>query len=268
MLLSLANELYFGATFEERRALVDEALAMARRLGDDRLLLDALLVAHIALVHARTAEQRLASSPRRWSWPRHRRRAGLRGRGDPARGRRGRARAGRPDVGVGGPRATRGRAARHQYGLLILEAWRCPGWRWPAASRSATSGRPDAAPDGAHREPRFVFEQLKGLARTITGKEKPDFAGPVGITKEMAKAVQSGPGPAFLLLAMLSAYLGWFNLLPVPALDGGRLIFLFFEAIARRKPDAKVEAHVHMVGLVMMLGLIGIVTYFDIFPKH
>jgi regulator of sigma E protease len=116
--------------------------------------------------------------------------------------------------------------------------------------------------------PKFVYEQLRGLARTITGKEKPDFAGPVGITKEMAKAVQSGPGPAFILLAMLSTYLGWFNLLPIPALDGGRLIFLFFEAIARRKPDAKVEAQVHAAGLIMMLTLILFVTYFDIFPKH
>ena len=49
---------------------------------------------------------------------------------------------------------------------------------------------------------------------------------------------------------MLSAYLGGFNLLPVPALDGGRLIFLFFEAVSRRKPDAKIEARVHALGLV------------------
>jgi len=116
--------------------------------------------------------------------------------------------------------------------------------------------------------PRIVYDLVRGLARTITGKEKPELSGPVGITREMAKAVQSGPGPAFILLGMLSAYLGGFNLLPVPALDGGRLIFLFFEAVARRKPDAKVEAQVHFVGLMMMLTLIAFVTYWDIFPKH
>ncbi len=116
--------------------------------------------------------------------------------------------------------------------------------------------------------PRIVIELVKGLGRMVTGKEKPELSGPVGITKEMAKAVRSGPGPAFELLGMLSAYLGGFNLLPVPALDGGRLIFLFFEAIARRKPDAKMEARVHALGLMMMLGLILVVTYFDVLPRH
>jgi regulator of sigma E protease len=115
--------------------------------------------------------------------------------------------------------------------------------------------------------PRIVYELVSGLVRMITGREKPELSGPVGIVKETAKAVKLGPGPAFQLLGALSAYLGGFNLLPVPALDGGRLIFLFFEAIARRKPDAKVEAQVHFVGLVMMLGLILFVTYFD-FLKH
>jgi regulator of sigma E protease len=116
--------------------------------------------------------------------------------------------------------------------------------------------------------PRIVIELVKGIGRMVTGKEKPELSGPVGITKEMAKAVRSGPGPAFELLGMLSAYLGGFNLLPVPALDGGRLIFLFFEALARRKPDAKMEARVHALGLMMMLGLILVVTYFDFMPKH
>ena len=70
------------------------------------------------------------------------------------------------------------------------------------------------------------------------------------------------------LLGAISAYLGGFNLLPFPALDGGRLLFLGFEAASRRKPDAKVEARVHAIGLLMMLTLIAIVTYTDIMPKH
>jgi regulator of sigma E protease len=66
---------------------------------------------------------------------------------------------------------------------------------------------------------------------------------------------------------MLSAYLGAFNLLPFPALDGGRLIFLGAEAVSRRKPDAKIEARVHAVGLLMLLTLIGFVTYADLISK-
>jgi hypothetical protein len=60
VLLSLANELYYGAPYEERRALVDEALAMARRLGDDALLLDACQIAFSSLWRAATAQERLA----------------------------------------------------------------------------------------------------------------------------------------------------------------------------------------------------------------
>jgi DNA-binding SARP family transcriptional activator len=60
VLLSLANELYYGAPFEERRALVDEALAMARRLDDDALVLDACQTSFSSLWRASTAEERLA----------------------------------------------------------------------------------------------------------------------------------------------------------------------------------------------------------------
>jgi DNA-binding SARP family transcriptional activator/tetratricopeptide (TPR) repeat protein len=58
-MLGLANELYYGATFEERRALVDEALAMARRIDDDALLLDACQIAFSALWCPRTTQERL-----------------------------------------------------------------------------------------------------------------------------------------------------------------------------------------------------------------
>jgi regulator of sigma E protease len=135
-------------------------------------------------------------------------------------------------------------------------------------SHSEPVGLKEAAALSVIEPPRIVYELVKGLGRMVTGKEKPELSGPVGITREMAKAVRSGAGPAFELLGALSAYLGGFNLLPVPALDGGRLIFLLFEAVARRKPDAKMEARVHALGLMMMLGLILVVTYFDIIPRH
>jgi hypothetical protein len=58
VMLSLALEIYYGSTFEERQALVDEGMAMARRLGDDALLLDACQIAFVALWRPSTAEQR------------------------------------------------------------------------------------------------------------------------------------------------------------------------------------------------------------------
>jgi regulator of sigma E protease len=115
--------------------------------------------------------------------------------------------------------------------------------------------------------PKVVIGLVRGLGRMIMLKEKPELSGPVGIVRETAGAVRTGAGPTLHFLGALSAYLGGFNLLPFPALDGGRLIFLAFEAASRRRPDAKIEARVHAIGLLMMLTLIAFVTYTEIIPK-
>jgi regulator of sigma E protease len=126
---------------------------------------------------------------------------------------------------------------------------------------------PLALPEAAWRSvvyPAMVVEQLvRGLARMMTAEETPDVSGPVGIVKYGAQMVEAGPYEILAFLAMLSAYLGGFNLLPVPALDGGRLMFLGYEAVARRKPNARVEAHIHAVGLLMFLALVAVVTVQD-----
>src|SRR5262249_28485165 len=102
------------------------------------------------------------------------------------------------------------------------------------------------------KPPLVVYETAQGIADWIRGKEKPDVTGPVGMVKQTADVVAKGPGPYLILLGALSAYLGAFNLLPIPALDGGRLLFLLVEAVSRRKPDAKSEAKVHAIGLLML----------------
>lgn len=79
--------------------------------------------------------------------------------------------------------------------------------------------------------------------------------------------MRSGTGDAFKLLGMISAYLAGFNLLPFPALDGGRLLFLGFEAASKKRADAKIEAKIHAVGLLMFLTLIAFVTYGELVPK-
>ncbi|HMA97254.1 MAG TPA: RIP metalloprotease RseP [Polyangiaceae bacterium] len=108
---------------------------------------------------------------------------------------------------------------------------------------------------------------IMDLTKTITGRKKlsmKDLAGPVGIVGETGKAAKRGVVDFLSLLGLLSTYLGIFNLLPIPALDGGRLVFLGYEAVARRRPNAKVEAQIHAVGLAMLLLLIAVVTVFDI----
>jgi regulator of sigma E protease len=103
-----------------------------------------------------------------------------------------------------------------------------------------------------------------GFVRIITGKEKAELGGPVKIVEEASRAARRGAAYFLWLLGALSAYLGAFNLLPFPALDGGRLAFLAYEAVTRQRPNAQVEAKVHFLGLIMLLALIAVVTVFDV----
>jgi regulator of sigma E protease len=125
----------------------------------------------------------------------------------------------------------------------------------------------EAAVESIIHPAKVVEALVVGLGRMITGREKPEVSGPVGIVRETSRAAEQGAAEYLFLLGLLSAYLGGFNLLPFPALDGGRLMFLSYEAVTRRRPNAKIEAHVHAVGLLMLLALIAVVSVFDIRGK-
>ena len=113
------------------------------------------------------------------------------------------------------------------------------------------------------RPPIVVKSLVVGLGRWIRREVDPEFAGPVRITSELARAVRRSIPDWLAILGALSAYLGAFNLIPFPALDGGRLMFLGYELATRRKPNARVEAHVHIVGMMMLLCLMLWVTIFN-----
>jgi regulator of sigma E protease len=82
----------------------------------------------------------------------------------------------------------------------------------------------------------------------------------------MKKVADRGWANFIELLGGLSAYLAAFNLLPFPALDGGRLMFLSYEAATRRRANPTVEAQIHVVGFVMILGLMVYVTVANDIP--
>lgn len=113
------------------------------------------------------------------------------------------------------------------------------------------------------KPPLVVKATVVSLVELITGRQKADLMGPVGIAQTTGQAAQAGWDSFFLWLGILSAYFGAFNLFPFPALDGGRLVFLIYEAVTRRRPDARIEAHVHAVGLIVLLALIAVVTVSD-----
>lgn len=105
---------------------------------------------------------------------------------------------------------------------------------------------------------------LGGLWDVITGKVAAEAVGPVGMVSIISEQIRAGWVTLFEWLAMLNVYLCLINLLPLPALDGGRLVFLTYELATRRRPNPKVEAAVHMAGFVVLLILMVLVTFKDI----
>jgi regulator of sigma E protease len=113
----------------------------------------------------------------------------------------------------------------------------------------------------------YPWDMTKAIASNlydiVTGKEKGDVGGPVRISEEISKAIEAGTVVALELLIMLNVYLGLFNLFPLPALDGGRLVFLSYELITRRRANPKIEATVHMIGILFLLVVMVLVTVKD-----
>ena len=114
---------------------------------------------------------------------------------------------------------------------------------------------------------------VESLAHLIKGKvDVGEVSGPVGIVSMIGDTVnESKPYGIFVVLLslsqmvlLLSANLGVMNLLPLPALDGGRLIFLFLEAIFRKPLNRKVEGYVHLAGFALLMLLMVFVMFNDI----
>ena len=116
---------------------------------------------------------------------------------------------------------------------------------------------------------RFVVKLVyQSLWQMLTGKVGVDqMSGPVGIVSEVNSAVKSG-SYAWLyvlnLIALLTINLGVFNLLPIPALDGGRLFFMIIELIRRKPIPPEKEGIVHAVGMLLLLALVVYVSFNDI----
>jgi len=106
---------------------------------------------------------------------------------------------------------------------------------------------------------------LAVVADIISAGEVPDtVAGPVGIASLTHVFVQEGFISVLRFVAILSLSLGVINILPFPALDGGRLLFLLIEFIIGRRVNQKWEAYIHAFGYVLLLLLIFVITYSDI----
>lgn len=102
------------------------------------------------------------------------------------------------------------------------------------------------------------------LGQMLLGQTPADVGGPVRIVAEIGTAAKLGITPLLHLAAFLSINVGLFNLLPIPALDGSRLMFLAWEGVTRRPLNPEREGTFHLVGFALLLLLIMVITYRDI----
>jgi regulator of sigma E protease len=117
---------------------------------------------------------------------------------------------------------------------------------------------------------RSTFDALK-LARNeviswFKGAARPQVAGPVGIAQATGEVVKEAGWKSLMdLAALLSINLAVINILPLPFLDGGRIVFVMLEILRRgRRIAPQKEALVHLAGMVFFMVLVVVISYFDI----
>ncbi len=119
----------------------------------------------------------------------------------------------------------------------------------------------EAIPRAASDTWAWSGQMLGGLADAARGRGG-SLAGPIGIVKQASAEVKRGVADFAAVLANISIGLAIFNFLPVPALDGGRLVFLGIELVSGRKVNQKAESVMHLIGLLLLLALVLGVTVF------
>jgi regulator of sigma E protease len=135
----------------------------------------------------------------------------------------------------------------------------------------ASAGPGEALVRGVTDTARFTYFTLSVPGMLLRGAIEPADARPVGpkaifdLTSGAISATQTSGYwyPVLQLMGILSAALAITNLLPIPALDGGRLLFILIEKVRGRRVDPNWEGAIHLAGMVILLGLMAIITYQD-----
>ncbi len=109
----------------------------------------------------------------------------------------------------------------------------------------------------------MIFKTL-GAIFTDKSVGVDDLSGPVGIFNLLKEATKDGFLTILNWTAILSVNLGFMNIIPLPALDGGRIAFMLYEGVTRKKPNAKVENIIHTIGFLLLMALMIFISFNDV----
>jgi regulator of sigma E protease len=124
----------------------------------------------------------------------------------------------------------------------------------------------EAAQDGVAGVWTIITSSLSGLVHMISGAISTcNMSGPIGIAQVSGSVASQGAVPFIEFIAVLSTAVGLLNLFPIPALDGGHLVFYAYEAVVRRPPSDRAARLLMTIGLAMVLTLMIFALYNDIF---
>ncbi|MDT0631592.1 RIP metalloprotease RseP [Rubrivirga sp. S365] len=185
----------------------------------------------------------------------------------------------RPDsLEEGGAEAAGGaRVVQHRGAATVYEATVAPrrsGDRYvlgiqqditALGQRVDRVGAGTALASGVERTASITGATFAFIGKLVTGREsvRENVGGPLIIAKQSKEAADRGLRSFWEFVAYLSIALAVFNVLPIPALDGGHLVFLAYEAVARREPSLKVRMVVQQVGVALILALMVFVIFND-----
>lgn len=111
----------------------------------------------------------------------------------------------------------------------------------------------------------LLLSMVKILSRLFTGGTSlNEFSGPIGMVTLVSQATKAGLKTILILVGFITLNIGVINLLPLPALDGGRMVLAFVEMVTRKRIDPKVEGYIHTIGFIIIMGILIYITFIDI----
>lgn len=132
------------------------------------------------------------------------------------------------------------------------------------AERLVRAGPLEAIPAAVRLTQANLVSQLSAFGAIFARKSSAELSGPIGIAQELVRGARAGAERFLKLVWTISVGLAVLNLLPFPALDGSRLVFLGYELVTRRRVNERVEGILHTGGFIVLLILILAVSFGDV----